>query len=119
MADPRLLQANDRTMLAWTRTNIALMTFGFVIARLGVWLRALASAQGARDLQPLGTAWIGAVFVALGAIGSVKAIYRYVGNRRAIREGRGIREDNFAVLVASIVAVLGVIMGAQLLYHLV
>lgn len=35
----RLHQANERTMLAWIRTGIALMAFGFAIARFGVFLR--------------------------------------------------------------------------------
>jgi len=29
--DPRTLQANERTLLAWLRTGLALITFGFVI----------------------------------------------------------------------------------------
>jgi len=49
------------------RTGIALMTFGFVIARIGVWLRALAMTQRGPELHHFGTAWIGAAFVALGA----------------------------------------------------
>lgn len=76
-ADPRLLQANERTLLAWMRTGIALMTFGFVIARIGVWLRALAMAQRGPELHPFGTAWIGAAFVALGAFANAVATMRY------------------------------------------
>jgi putative membrane protein len=30
--------ANERTFLAWVRTNIALISLGFVLARLGPWL---------------------------------------------------------------------------------
>ncbi|MEH2327583.1 YidH family protein [Nostoc sp.] len=34
-------QANERTFLAWLRTSIALISFGFVIARFGIFLRQL------------------------------------------------------------------------------
>lgn len=34
-------QANERTFLAWLRTSIALISFGFVIARFGLFLRQL------------------------------------------------------------------------------
>ncbi len=33
-ADPRTYLAEERTFLAWIRTGIALMGFGFVVARL-------------------------------------------------------------------------------------
>ncbi|MPZ77370.1 MAG: DUF202 domain-containing protein [Deltaproteobacteria bacterium] len=34
--DPRVFFAADRTLLAWTRTGITLMGFGFVIERFGL-----------------------------------------------------------------------------------
>jgi putative membrane protein len=36
-------QANERTFLAWLRTSIALIGFGFAIARFGLFLRQLQS----------------------------------------------------------------------------
>jgi putative membrane protein len=35
--------ANERTFLAWVRTGIAVMAFGFVIEKFNVFLRAMAS----------------------------------------------------------------------------
>jgi putative membrane protein len=40
--DPRIYMAAERTFLAWIRTAIALMAFGFVIARFGFFLRSIA-----------------------------------------------------------------------------
>lgn len=37
-------QANERTFLAWLRTSIALIGFGFAIARFGIFLRQLNTA---------------------------------------------------------------------------
>jgi putative membrane protein len=37
--DPRAYLAEDRTFLAWIRTSIALMGFGFVVARFCLFLR--------------------------------------------------------------------------------
>jgi len=37
-------QANERTFLAWLRTSIALIGFGFAIARFGLFLRQLQTA---------------------------------------------------------------------------
>ncbi|HXU04272.1 MAG TPA: DUF202 domain-containing protein [Polyangia bacterium] len=116
MVDPRLLQANERTLLAWVRSSIALMTFGFVIARIGVWLRA-ASVDGVGSAHPaeLGTAWVGGVFVALGVIANLLAIFRYTAARRAIKEGREIPDDPSPTILAVLVTAFGAIIGVYLL----
>ena len=85
----RLHQANERTMLAWIRTGIALMAFGFAIARFGVFLRQVAGV-GQLDVRPqhgVGSAWVGAVLVALGMLANLFATLRYAQIRRDIVRG--------------------------------
>ena len=46
MGDPRVFFAAERTLLAWVRTGLTIMAFGFVVARFGLFLRLLAAQQG-------------------------------------------------------------------------
>jgi putative membrane protein len=116
--DPRLLQANERTLLAWIRTGVALLTFGFVIEKIGVWLRALSGAGDASALQSTGTAWLGAAFAAIGVLTNAMAIRRYLLAKRAIRAGNDIRDDAFPVVFAAVVTILGAVIGGYLLLQL-
>jgi hypothetical protein len=51
--DPRVRFAAERTLLAWIRTGLAMMGFGFVVARFGWFLRELALQQeGIRTTSP-------------------------------------------------------------------
>lgn len=79
LRDPRALLAIERTLLAWLRTGLSLITFGFLIARIGVWLRAQGSGG---ELH--GSRFMGALFGALGAAANLLAIFRYVAFRKAI-----------------------------------
>jgi len=45
LSDPRVFFAAERTLLAWVRTGLTIMAFGFVVARFGLFLRLLAAQQ--------------------------------------------------------------------------
>jgi putative membrane protein len=109
--DLRILQANERTLLAWVRTGLALMAFGFVLARIGVWLQA----EGAHDAEASASNAGGLAFLVVGTLCHPVAAARFVRARRAIVEGRAIVPGAAAaVALALAVAALGVVMVAYL-----
>jgi len=69
--DPRILFAAERTLLAWNRTSIALIAFGFVVERSGLMMSLLIPNSTETVSQWL-TFLVGIGFV---LIGSTTAIY--------------------------------------------
>jgi putative membrane protein len=113
----RIHQANERTMLAWIRTGIALMAFGFAIARFGVFLRQVAS-LGQLTVHPqhgVGSAWVGAGLVALGMFANLLATVRYAQIRRAIERGEvGAPSATMVIVFGVTVTVIGLVMTVLL-----
>jgi putative membrane protein len=78
--DPRVLFAAERTLLAWNRSCVALITLGFVIERFGLFvgeIRGLALG-GQRELSFL----IGVGLIAAAVLLAVVSVQQY---RRVIK----------------------------------
>lgn len=85
--DPRVFFAAERTLLAWIRTGLSLMAFGFVVARFGLVLRELATLRGG-PIAATGTSpWFGASLVAFGAAVVIGAMLVHVRTIRRLKRG--------------------------------
>ena len=76
-ADPRVYFAAERTFLAWLRTGITVMAFGFVVARFGLFLRLLRAEGGEVAAGSALSPWIGALLVVLGGVATAAGTKRY------------------------------------------
>ncbi|HEY9297422.1 MAG TPA: DUF202 domain-containing protein [Phormidium sp.] len=73
-------QANERTFLAWLRTAIALIGFGFAIARFGLFLRQIQTSFTGQNTVPdtfINSQNLGIGLVLLGVIVIALSVWRY------------------------------------------
>lgn len=109
--DPRVYFAAERTLLAWNRTAIALMAFGFVVERASLMLRYLARPE--HQLADSATALVvGLGFIALGSLVAVLSIvqFRYVLNSLRPVE----IPDNYWIKMAPMVNIAVALLGLGL-----
>lgn len=68
--------ANERTFLAWIRTSIGIMAFGFVVVKFSLFVKQISLILGKENIiQSKG--YSGIMGIALVAVGSLTAIFSY------------------------------------------
>ncbi|MBB3105198.1 YidH family protein [Azomonas macrocytogenes] len=77
LKDPRVLFAAERTLLAWNRTSLALIAFGFVVERSGLLIQAI-NPQHQSVTTFIVTFWLGLAFIALGAFAAIFSSRQYL-----------------------------------------
>ena len=116
--DPRVYLAAERTFLAWVRTSVALMGFGFLIARFAFWLRDDTALPGVatRPRTHAISPWLGFGMVSVGVFVLVTSAVRHRDYIRALKEGvrnppLGLRSS---MTIAAILALVGLAMSIQI-----
>jgi putative membrane protein len=100
--------ANERTFLAYVRTALALIAFGFVIARFTIFAREVGIVTHIQlPTSGLSTGF-GSLMAVAGIVCGLWGGYRYVVSARALRAGTvSPMSDTAAIVAACAVAIAG------------
>jgi putative membrane protein len=94
--DPRFTLANERTLLAWNRTSLALIGGGLAVGQL-------------IDFSSVAGRLVASVTpVALGAVLAIVSLQRWLAVQRALRAGAPLPMPQIAVVLVVGICVLGV-----------
>jgi putative membrane protein len=110
----RDLLANERTLLAWARTGVAIMGLGFVVARFGLAIRQLTVGGGALAPRGVSTAF-GVALVLSGALLLVLAMIRYRWVAQDILHNRVRWDPRLGILLTGLLVVTGLLLAVYLL----
>ncbi len=111
--------ANERTFLAWIRTSIAFMGFGFVIVKFTLFLKQLSILLENTDISTKGySAIIGVTMVAIGVVIAVLSFLQYRKNYRQLQDGNFVSSTKLSLLITLIIIIGGIILIIYLLSNI-
>ena len=109
--------AAERTLLAWVRTGLALMGFGFVVARFGLFLQEFQGFEKAPQVSSTGLSlWFGTALIVAGVVVNLASGWRHVRLVRELDRGETTRSRPVgqAVATAVFLALVGIAMAIYL-----
>lgn len=108
--------ANERTFLAWVRTGIATIIFGFAIGRFSIALHEFLRLQGSAATSSGITAWFGVISIVGGVLLILAGLARYRKTRAQLDtntfEPAGVVVD----IVSYLLGMFGLALGGYLVY---
>ena len=94
--------ANERTFLAWLRTSIAIIAFGFVVERFSLFLKYFNPGAGSATVNPRAT-MIGLALIWLGTLLIPVSLWRFLLEQRAIDRLTLKQTGNWPIVALAVV----------------
>ena len=109
--------ASERTLLAWNRTCISLMAFGFVVERFGLFLE-ISAREETKAIQRHVSFMIGAGFILLASLIAFYSSWQHKQVLNSIRPEELPSGYNLGagIIVNNIVGLLGAVLSAYIIY---
>lgn len=106
--------ANERTFLAWIRTGVATIVFGFAVGRFSIALQEFLQFEGKKVSTPGLTAWLGMISIVAGVLLIFAGLYRYRQTLQQIDTDSFKPAGTIIDLVAVLLAVFGIVLAGYL-----
>jgi len=117
----RVHMANERTFLAWIRTSIGLMAFGFVLEKFSLFTKQMAYIMGQTNIEKITipyhgySAILGICLVILGTIMSALAFIRYKTVQKQIDTDTWKTSSTLDAVLTFFIVTIGIILVVYLI----
>jgi putative membrane protein len=113
--DPRVLFAAERTLMAWNRTAISLMAFGFVIERFGLFLQ-IVGREEIKLFQRHISFFVGIAFIVLASVVAMYSVHQHRSILKSLGPAEIPRGYNLhaGMVTNAIVGILGALLSIYL-----
>jgi putative membrane protein len=108
--------ANERTFLAWLRTGVATIVFGFAIGRFSIALREFMKLQGYASGTPGFTTWLGIISAVGGVLLIVAGLMRYRQTKAQLDSNTFEPAGSVIDIVSCLLAIFGLVLAGYLAY---
>jgi putative membrane protein len=108
--------ANERTFLAWVRTALAIMAFGFAVERIGLAFREISLKSSYLPASSIHySTLVGVALVLLGVVVLIFALINFLTIRSAIDNKDFHPQANFSVILTVLASIIGLILTVYLI----
>jgi putative membrane protein len=104
--------ANERTFLAWVRTSIGIMAFGFVVVKFSLFVKQISLILGREDVvhSKGHSGFLGISLVAVGAITAVLAYLRYRQTEKQLNNAQYTHSSLLLTLLTAFIFLVSVLL---------
>jgi putative membrane protein len=109
--------ANERTFLAWIRTSIGIMAFGFVVVKFSLFVKQVSMLLGKPNVvQHRGySVIVGIILVAAGTLTCILSYFRYKSTEKVLRQGNYKNNSFLVVMTTAIIFLISILLIAYLI----
>jgi inner membrane protein YidH len=113
LALDRTRLAADRTLMAWLRTSLSMITFGFTIYKF---LQVVREQSKAPILRPHSPRNLGLTLIGIGTFALIAACAQYWAYVRRLSPARPYNPWNLSFIVACLITLLGLLLFASIVF---
>jgi putative membrane protein len=113
LAIDRTRLAAERSLMAWIRTALSMIAFGFTLYKF---LQALHAQSPVPVPRPNAPRNVGLLLVGIGTFAVAVAVVQHWKYLRELSPGQIGRRWNLAIIVAVLIGILGILIFASIVY---